>query len=142
MFEDYAGPLMKKISEQLEMNVNDKIRKYQLTLSQARVIIFLSEKEGMIASQKELEDHLCVSHPTTVTIVRSMASKNLIDTYTDQVDKRMKMIHLTWGDKAIYSELKENADSMEKIMMLDFSDKEKKEFLQLLQRAYENTINV
>lgn len=141
MKEMYFGPMMKKISEELDRKANRQIKKFNLTLTQARVIIFLSQNENNMATQKELEDFLQVSHPTTVTIVRSMKTKKMVETFLDDADRRMKNVKLIWGNQEIYQELLENAKQMEQQLLEGFSDKEKQQFYRFLARAYENAVS-
>lgn len=140
MNEKYFGPMMKKISEELDRKANMQIKKYNLTLTQARVIIFLADNEGRMVTQKELEDFLQVSHPTTVTIVKSMEAKKMIKTSLDDADRRMKNIQLVWGNETIYHELVENAKNMERKLLTGFSDEEKGQFYAFLCKAYENAM--
>lgn len=140
MDEMYFGPMMKKISEELDRKANMQIKKYNLTLTQARVIIFLVKNEGKMVTQKELEDFLQVSHPTTVTIVKSMEAKKMLKTSLDDADRRMKNIELIWGNEEIYQELVENAMNMEQKLLAGFSEKEKGQFYAFLCRAYDNAM--
>lgn len=140
MEEKYFGPIMKKISEELDRKVNMQIKKYNLTLTQARVIIFLAKNVGKMVTQKELEDYLQVSHPTTVTIVKSMEAKKMVKTFFDDADRRMKNVKLIWGNETIYSELEENAEKMELKLLAGFSEKEKEQFYAFLCKAYDNAM--
>lgn len=140
MLDNYFGPMMKKISEEMERGVNEEIKKYRLTLTQGKVILFLSEYPDQKATQKELEDFLQVSHPTTVTIVKSMEAKQMVETSFDDEDRRMKNVKLIWGNEEIYSELRQNAENMEKKLLAGFSDEERKQFLSFLNRAYKNAV--
>lgn len=140
MDEKYFGPMMKKISEELDRKANMQIKKYNLTLTQARVIIFLVKNQEKTVTQKELEDFLQVSHPTTVTIVKSMEAKKMIKTSLDDVDRRMKNIELIWGNEEIYQELTENANNMEKKLLAEFSEDEKEQFYTFLCKAYNNAM--
>lgn len=140
MDEKYFGPMMKKISEELDRKANMQIKKYNLTLTQARVIIFLVKNEGKMVTQKELEDFLQVSHPTTVTIVKSMEAKKMVKTSLDDADRRMKNIELIWGNEEIYQELVENAMNMEQKLLTGFSEKEKEQFYAFLCKAYDNAM--
>lgn len=140
MEEKYFGPLMKKISEELDRKATMQIKKYNLTLTQARVIIFLVKKEEKMATQKELEDFLHVSHPTTVTIVRSMEAKKMVSTSFDDRDRRMKNVKLIWGNEEIYRELEENAENMEQKLVSGFLEEEKQQFYKFLLKAYENAV--
>lgn len=134
----YIGPMMKKISEEMERKANEELKKYRLTLTQGKVILFLSERSDKKATQKELEDYLQVSHPTTVTIVKSMEVKNMVETFPDDEDRRMKNIRLIWGNEEIYHKLRENAENLEIQLMEGFSDEEKELFFSFLNRAYKN----
>lgn len=140
MEQMYLGPIMKKISEEIDRKVNIGIKKYNLTLAQARIILFLAKREGKTVTQKELEDFLQVSHPTTVTIVKSMESKKMVKTSFDDADRRMKKVELIWGNETIYSELEQNAEDMEIRLLAGFSEEEKELFYSFLGRAYKNVV--
>lgn len=140
MEEKYFGPLMKKISEEMDRRANMEIKKYNLTLTQTRIILFLEGKEAKTVTQKELENFLRVSHPTTVTIVKSMEAKKIVKTSLDDADRRMKNVKLIWGDEAIYSELERNAENMERKLLAGFSEEEKELFYIFLRRAYRNAV--
>ncbi|MGN0480234.1 MAG: MarR family winged helix-turn-helix transcriptional regulator [Lachnospiraceae bacterium] len=140
MEEKYFGPVVKKISEEIDRRANLEIRKYHLTLTQTRVILFLSQKPEKTATQKELEDYLQVSHPTTVTIIRSMEAKKMVSTWFDNADRRMKNVKLVWGNEDMYSELEQNAENMEMRLLAGFTAEEKEQFMSFLNRAYKNAI--
>ena len=140
MQEKYFGPMIKKMNEELERRVNEEIKQYHLTLTQAKVILFLAKCSEQKATQKELEAYLQVSHPTTVTIVKSMEAKKMVETSFDDADRRMKNVKLVWGNETIYKELEQNAENMEKRLLNGFSDKEKEQFYSFLNRAYRNVL--
>lgn len=140
MDENYFGPIMKKISEEIDRKANIEVKKYHLTLTQTRIILFIGRHERKTVTQKELEDYLQVSHPTTVTIIKSMEAKNIVETSFDDTDRRMKNVKLIWGNESIYSELEQNAENMEQKLLAGFSEEEKELFLAFLTRAYKNII--
>lgn len=134
----YIGPMMKKISEEMERKANEELKKYRLTLTQGKIILFLSEQPDKKATQKELEEYLQVSHPTTVTIVKSMETKKMIETFIDDKDRRMKNVRLIWGNEELYQKLRENAEKLGIQLMEGFTDEEKEQFSSFLNRAYKN----
>ncbi|MCI7145528.1 MAG: MarR family transcriptional regulator [Clostridiales bacterium] len=136
----YIGPIMKKISEEMEKQANEQLKKYRLTLTQGKIILFLSDKPEKRATQKELEDFLQVSHPTTVSIVRSMEAKNMIETVRAGEDRRMKYVSLVWGNEEIYSEIRDNASELDRRLLDGFSDEEKAQFCAFLDRVYRNSV--
>lgn len=140
MQDNYFGPIIKKVSEEIERRANEEIKKYRLTLTQGKVILFLSEYPEQKATQKDLEDFLQVSHPTTVTIVKSMEAKKMVETSVDEEDRRMKNVKLIWGNEGIYNELRQNAENIERKLLAGFSEEEKEQFLSFLNRAYKNAV--
>lgn len=132
------GPMMKKISEKMERKANEELKKYRLTLTQGEIILFLSERPDKKATQKELENYLQVSHPTTVTIVKSMEAKNMVETFLDDEDRRMKNVRLIWGNEEIYQKLRINAQNLDVQLLKGFSDEEKELFFSFLNRSYKN----
>ena len=140
MQNNYFGPIIKKISEEIERKANEEIKKYRLTLTQGKIILFLSESPNKHATQKELEEYLQVSHPTTVTIVKSMTAKKMVETSFDDSDRRMKNVKLIWGNEEIYKELRKNAEKIEDSLLIGFSEEEKELFLSFLNRAYKNSV--
>lgn len=104
------------------------------------MILFLSEYPEQKATQKDLEDFLQVSHPTTVTIVKSMEAKKMVETSVDEEDRRMKNVKLIWGNEGIYNELRQNAENIERKLLAGFSEEEKEQFLSFLNRAYKNAV--
>lgn len=140
MEKKHFGPIMKKINEEMERRVTMEIKKYRLTLTQARIILFLAKSEEKTVTQKELEDYLQVSHPTTVTIVKSMEAKKMVETFFSDADKRMKNVKLIWGNEAIYRELGQNAENMESKLLAGFTEEEKELFYLFLSRVYKNAV--
>lgn len=140
MEKKHFGPIMKKINEEMERRVTMEIKKYRLTLTQARIILFLAKSEEKTVTQKELEDYLQVSHPTTVTIVKSMEAKKMVETFFSDADKRMKNVKLIWGNETIYRELGQNAENMESKLLAGFSEEEKELFYLFLSRVHKNAV--
>ena len=56
---------IKRISESLERIVNSKLSKTDLTLTQFKVLYVLSHcTDDGTATQKQIEEHLYITHPT------------------------------------------------------------------------------
>ena len=63
-----TGVYFKLINDKLRTKADADLRAHGLTMTQSRVLRFLSDSGGE-ATQKEIEDFLSVSHPTVVGIV-------------------------------------------------------------------------
>ena len=68
LLNDDIGHLIKIVDEQLKKRFDKDLQKFDLTLSQMRVLWFLKSKGGR-TSQKDIEDFLQVSHPTVVGLI-------------------------------------------------------------------------
>ncbi len=91
------GYLFKVITDKMIEKTDKDLGAYGLTFTQSRVLGFLRDKECV--TQKEIEKHLEVSHPTVVGIVSRMEQNGFVTTWFDPADKRNKMVKLT--EKAI-----------------------------------------
>ena len=92
------GYQFKIINDRIKARADADLKTHDLTLTQTRVLGFLAESGGQ-ATQKEIEAHLQVSHPTVVGIISRMEQKGFLCTWTDPMDRRNKIFRLT--DKAI-----------------------------------------
>lgn len=132
------GPRIKDVNEAIEKRINEQNRPYQLTLAQARVVLYLSEKEGHTAPQSELLDLLGVAHTTMIAMLRSMKRKGMVEITQNEKDRRSNDVTLTYGDSKIYRKLEQNAKSNEETLLKGFSQKEIDLFRAFLDRAYRN----
>lgn len=92
------GYQFKIINDRIKARADADLKTHDLTLTQTRVLGFLTESGGQ-ATQKEIEADLQVSHPTVVGIISRMEQKGFLCTWTDPMDRRNKIVRLT--DKAI-----------------------------------------
>lgn len=138
MNEDYIGPLIKRVNTEIEKRINEQNRVYHLTQSQGLVIIYLSEKKDYTATQTELMELLHVAHTTTLTMLRSMAGKNMIKITGNPKDRRSNLVTLTWGNPSIYKKLRDHAEENESVLLSGFTESERDQFRNFLQKAYEN----
>lgn len=98
------------------------MKSHRLTLSQSRIVAFLSEKDG-IATQKELEDVLGVSHPTIVGLISRMEQNGIVYTYFDN-SCRSKVVKLTDNALALASDMDAAVSKQENIMLDGLSEDE------------------
>ena len=92
-----VGYQFKIIDEKIKLRAEEDLKRHGLTLTQTRVMGFLSEMGGQV-TQKEIEEDLQVSHPTVVGLVSRMEQKGFLTTRPDPMDRRNKLVELT--DKA------------------------------------------
>ncbi len=127
-----CGTLLKQIHDIMEKNANNVLREQDLTISQSGVLVLLDEKEGKIASFKELEKDFGVSQPTMVGILNRLVQKDLVEVLTDSEDKRIRKAHLTKKGSNKCKEGYKHMNSAEEQLLKSLTINEKKEFKRLL----------
>ena len=135
--EQDVGYKLKLITEKLKVRADADLKRHQLTLTQSRVLAFLNEKGGE-ATQKEIEDHLQVSHPTVVGIVSRMEQNGFLDTWFDPADRRNKMVRLTEKAHQMGRTMQQVTKEREQILLRSFSPAEAAELKRMLDRILKN----
>lgn len=129
------GYLIKNINDKLKVKADNQLKEYDLTMTQSRVFAFLESKNGL-ATQKEIEVFLDVSHPTVVGIVSRMEKKGYLRTWIDEKDKRNKMVQLTEKASGIGTNLREDMQKNEQKLLSPLSDNEIKTLREMLIKIY------
>ncbi|MDO4476233.1 MAG: MarR family transcriptional regulator [Lachnospiraceae bacterium] len=87
--------LLKQINDDIEKLVNNGLRELDLTMIQMHVLEFLEHEEGRMSSMKKIEQHLGVSQPTAVGVIKRLEQKELVEPLTNPQDRRVKLVHMT-----------------------------------------------
>lgn len=132
------GFLIKKIQESTKRKFDAELVRYELTVSQTRVLFYVHFKEEHEASVKDIEAHLQVTHPTVVGIVRRLEEKGFVNTRTDSEDRRVKLVTLTDKSIQIINELELGKKRMDEVLMKGLTEEEREEFRRLLLMVQEN----
>lgn len=130
------GYLIKSINDKLKVKADVDLKSSGLTFSQTRVLAFLNMRGGQ-ATQKELENHLEVSHPTVVGIVSRMEQNGFLATWFD-VGQRSKMISLTQKAQTFGEELDILIQKQEQYLLKGFSPEEAAALEKALAAVYDN----
>lgn len=137
MLKKDIGYLIKNINDKLKVKADADLKCYNLTLSQSRVLAFLGDKGGR-ATQKELEIHLEVSHPTVVGIVTRLEQNGYLSCHLDANDKRNKIIELTDKAKSLDNEMKQRIFANEQKLLNSISEEDVEKLRQMLLTIYNN----
>ena len=134
-----VGHLFKIISDRLraKANAEKSMRKNKLTLSQVRVLGFVADSSGK-TTQKEIENHLEVSHPTVVGIISRMEKTGYLTSYIDPEDKRNKVVMLTDMATAISNQMRSDMMVREGQLLKGLSEQEISELRRMLNIIYNN----
>ena len=133
------GSLVKILSETMGQRVNRDCRGFNLTMQQMKILHFLKGREGkQETSQKDIQDHMRIAHPTVVSILRLMESKGFIEISVSEKDKRMKIVALTGQEEGFVKEVIRGGQAMEKRLVKGFTEEEQETLRNYLRRMYEN----
>lgn len=131
------GRMIKIISDRMKANGGASLKEKNITFMQSGIIRHL-EKNGGKATQKEIEDYLHVSHPTVVGIIGRMENNGFLTCYTDENDKRQKVVELTESACALAAQIRQEIEEHENEMVDGFSKEESEQLMSFLERIYRN----
>lgn len=117
------GYLMKQITDKMKAAADADLKIKKLTLSQIRVLEFISGKGGAV-TQKSIEEYLGVSHPTVVGIVARMEKNGYLVCYLDKEDKRNKIAKLTEQAALMAQEIGSEIASQEEKLLRGLTEEE------------------
>lgn len=137
-YKENSGQLIKMLNDAIERRVNNSLRADDLTMVQVWVLLSLDEKENHTYSFKELERILGVAQSTCVGIVSRLVAKKLVESFTGQKDRRMKLVRLSEDGKKRCEKAKKDIQELEQTLFTGFSEEEQAVFHGLLKRVYEN----
>lgn len=136
----YAGFLIKQISEKTDKRIIRTFKKYGVTCSQHRLLYFLN-KSGGKSTQKDLETFLEVSHPTVVGLLSGLENRGLVSCVFDSDDKRMKSVYITDDGIALLKSSRRDAMDAGKEFWKDISDEETDALISILEKLKGNLNN-
>jgi MarR family transcriptional regulator, organic hydroperoxide resistance regulator len=109
-----------------------------LHYSQISILNALWDDDGQ--SQAELVRTLKVSAPTVNKMINSLAKSNFVQCKKCKKDSRMVRVFLTKKGKEIRSQVRDQWQILEEIILQDFSETEKMLFSLLLEKLKKNLI--
>lgn len=133
----HVGYLMKGINDKLKVSADNNLKNHKLTLTQSRVLAFLNSRDS-IATQKEIEDFLEVSHPTVVGIVSRMEQNGHVTTWMDPENRRNKMVQLTEQARMIGTDMESMINAQEEIILKGLTPEQIAELKNMLLVIYKN----
>lgn len=124
--------LIKSVSDKMRASGDAQLRQRGLTFSQLRVLGFLHDCGGS-ATQKEIERHLGAAHPTVVGLVGRMEKRGFVTHYTDDQDRRNKIVCITEKAELLGDELEKGRQQSFREMTSGLTEQERAELVRLLQ---------
>ena len=130
MLKNDVGYLIKSINDKLKVRADTELKKYHLTMSQSRVLVYLRSRGGQ-ATQKEIEIFLDVAHPTVVGLVSRMEQNGYVTCWPCE-DGRNKYVKLTPQAEAIDKDMQRNQLENEERLLAPLSPEDRERLRDLL----------
>lgn len=133
------GGMIKIISEAIERQMNATCREFNLTMQQMKILRFLKLRDGkQVTSQKDIQDYMRTSHPTTVNTMRLLKEKGFVNISTSEKDKRMRIVTLTGQEGGFFKQIMVSREAMEKKLLDGFSEEMEGDLRRYLKQLYAN----
>ena len=111
------GILFKQIHDYLEKQINNSVRKYDLTMAQMAALLILSEDASGKKTLKELERNLHVAQSTAAGIINRLEQKGFVEAHGQPDDKRIKTVAITNSGVECCKEAGSDLDLIEQEML-------------------------
>ena len=126
---------LKKLTLYMKTELDNKLRKYNVTATQFIVLEYLVENEGKNIIQKDICELLEIRHTTVIGIIKRLEEKNLIMKLNN---KRTNLIKISNKGKKLYNNLSGRKYNVEDILLNGFTKEEIKDMENKLNKMYEN----
>ena len=134
----YCTYYIKQIHDYVEKRANNELRKNDLTLALATVLILLSSDSEKQLALKAIEHELGVAQSTTVGIVGRLEQKGFVRKLDSPDDKRVKVVQITQEGLASCSNIAVDMDEGVEFLLQGLTEEERTILDQLLQRVCKN----
>jgi MarR family multiple gene transcriptional regulator MgrA len=120
------------IHDSIRKKANYELNNFDITLSQCRILDYLYERQNIKTSQKDIEEHYDVTHPTVIGILKRMKNKGFVITRSDDEDKRFNNICLTSKGETIHQKMSGFQNQMEQNLLKGLTDNQVQELKRYL----------
>ncbi len=134
---------MKMVADRAEVMFNAmKEKGLELpTQAQGRVLMYLKSRQGGPVSQRELEQHLGVTHSTAKGLVQRLEDKGFVRTAFDSEDGRVKHIYLGEYSNQLHEAAQRHVQRIEEQLLQGLDAGERALLEALLRRVFCNVFS-
>lgn len=130
-----CGFYIKHINDVLQRDANNALRGQDLTMAQITVLLLLESASDGELPLKELERQLQVAQSTAAGIIVRLEQKGFITSYTNNEDKRIKMVRVTQRGLDCCESAKQNMQRTEERLLSKLTKAERNTLIELLQKV-------
>lgn len=137
-WEKDAGFYIKRIHDAVTAKINEQLRPYDITASQADLLGYLKHEAPQPATLSDIEQHFHLTHPTVVGLIKRLESKGMITTEIDNTDHRRRLVLLTKQALTVEKTLSQTVTCVKEHFMRGINNEEQQQLNQWLQQIYKN----
>ena len=137
----HCGELIKRLNDILGRCSNEELRADDMTSSQVKMLMIINETKDECITLKELEKHFGVAQATIAGTAARLEKKEMIESFYDPSDKRVKHVRITDKGRAMCVHAVKAMLEIEKWFLSALSADEKEELHRLLQKVYDDVNN-
>lgn len=137
--QKHVGAMLRYCSQLCRERMDGNLQRYGLTQAQAHTILFLNfaAQEGEV-NQKAVEKEFGIKGSTVNGIVERLEEKGFVSRAAGSRDGRCRRLLLTEKSRQLVREMDGSIVETEALMLHGFSEKEKEQLLQYLDRITKN----
>ncbi len=134
------GFYMRKISDGITGMGNRMLKELDLTYTQMEVLCYLLHHKTEHVTQKMVEQHFQLAHPTVVGLLQRLEKKEFLYLQVDETDRRFRQIVLL--EKAVQLEqcMDRHRQIMNERLAGLMTEAEQTQLLNLLERVYQEIV--
>jgi MarR family transcriptional regulator, repressor for mepA len=133
-----VGYMIHLISNKIKKKANHELDNQGITSKQGRFLGYLHERQGRVTTQKDLQEHFEITHPTTIGIIKRLEQKNLVTTRTSEADRRIKIVELAPEEEKIHKKMMRFSEEMDTLLLRGLEEEERVELARLLEKVSKN----
>ena len=137
MNTDKVAILVKKAALEFDRLSNPYFARYDLTVSQYKILKYLYSQPSRTARVVDLERQYSMTHPTALGLIDALEKKGFTVRVDNPNDARGKLAALTEKSLSMQSELESLGDTIEEKLTERLSAEEKERLVCLLQKLTE-----
>lgn len=133
---DSFGHILNVSAKNIKRELDDKLKKYNITTTQWAVIKLLSEKDDL--TQAEIAEMLSSDRATAGTVIDKLISKKLVYKNQSEIDRRAYRVKISQEGLELAEKVNNEAVRCNNKALTGFSDEEVKKFIAYLKKVNDN----
>ena len=134
---DHIFPRIRRLHWCADQTMSEGLSQMELTAAQGCAMGFLNH-QSTPPMAKDFEEALHLSHASAAGILDRLEKKGFIEFRTDENDRRCKRIYTLQKATDCHAHMHGIVEKLEQAITRDFSEAERAQFLDFLNRAIEN----